>query len=772
MSYFPQNSLQLIANSSSFSRNTIASYFDSNGNLQFANVNVVRTTTNTITGISSVLLESNSTNLITNPRGEGVAFGVRNGGFPIGWSMGPLLQANGGMYFVGAGNENGIPYVDINILDPNPGLTASGCIIDPIIGANTFGVPASPNTKYTDSFYAKIVGGTMGNFNEISIKQWDSVNGSFISTYTTNITSSIANTTGSLANNRYIVQQITGSNNQINGTAFGIKFSTTGTANANVTIRIGGPQIELGGNVTSLMLPPVGQQGQTFRGDDITNGKGFLTLSVGGIDVGSALTQAQYTANLAYNSSGIPLAQYAANTANTASITANNSLPLSGGTVTGILNVNGVGTALSVANNISVGGSSAMAGLLTAQSGINVGTNSSAQQLQLNGPGGSYRNLVWSTANSKRWQISLNSTTESGNNIGSDLDIINFADNGSTINNPVFRLTRSSGRGRFSYGLDINGGFSATGGTILDRLNIGNGATLTYTGNYNTVLSIPINVTGNLTSQINYINTITASGDTANVSFNGSGLTLLGILQNFGGPGMQGNRNGLRVQMQQVGDIGNNTTNASFTGGEFWLFPANYAQGGGAGSSWYGINPQVVVTSNTSGVKLISGGEINVANQGNVGDITGIQIVIPGSHKNSGTSGQDSAIVLGNQTGMTARWKYAWRIGGSASPDVPMAADGVIGWLARTMTLQDGFDLSNGIFTGNTWNDGKVVISGTGNITVANNATIGKNIIISTPSVPSTNSSSGITGQIAWDSGYVYVCVANNAWKRAALSTW
>lgn len=37
---------------------------------------------------------------------------------------------------------------------------------------------------------------------------------------------------------------------------------------------------------------------------------------------------------------------------------------------------------------------------------------------------------------------------------------------------------------------------------------------------------------------------------------------------------------------------------------------------------------------------------------------------------------------------------------------------------------------------------------------------------------PSTTSSTGIAGQIAYDSGFVYVCIATNTWRRAALTTW
>lgn len=38
--------------------------------------------------------------------------------------------------------------------------------------------------------------------------------------------------------------------------------------------------------------------------------------------------------------------------------------------------------------------------------------------------------------------------------------------------------------------------------------------------------------------------------------------------------------------------------------------------------------------------------------------------------------------------------------------------------------------------------------------------------------VPANATSSGKAGQIAYDSNYVYICVADNTWKRAALETW
>lgn len=38
--------------------------------------------------------------------------------------------------------------------------------------------------------------------------------------------------------------------------------------------------------------------------------------------------------------------------------------------------------------------------------------------------------------------------------------------------------------------------------------------------------------------------------------------------------------------------------------------------------------------------------------------------------------------------------------------------------------------------------------------------------------VPSDASSTGTVGQIAIHNDHIYVCVATNTWKRAAISTW
>ena len=45
-------------------------------------------------------------------------------------------------------------------------------------------------------------------------------------------------------------------------------------------------------------------------------------------------------------------------------------------------------------------------------------------------------------------------------------------------------------------------------------------------------------------------------------------------------------------------------------------------------------------------------------------------------------------------------------------------------------------------------------------------------VIINGAAAPATASSSGNMGSIAWDANYFYVCIEDDVWKRAALSTW
>jgi hypothetical protein len=46
------------------------------------------------------------------------------------------------------------------------------------------------------------------------------------------------------------------------------------------------------------------------------------------------------------------------------------------------------------------------------------------------------------------------------------------------------------------------------------------------------------------------------------------------------------------------------------------------------------------------------------------------------------------------------------------------------------------------------------------------------NPVVTSVAVPATATSTGTAGRIAYDSTHVYICIATNTWRRAALSTW
>jgi hypothetical protein len=48
----------------------------------------------------------------------------------------------------------------------------------------------------------------------------------------------------------------------------------------------------------------------------------------------------------------------------------------------------------------------------------------------------------------------------------------------------------------------------------------------------------------------------------------------------------------------------------------------------------------------------------------------------------------------------------------------------------------------------------------------------GNTIVIPSTAAPSTASSTGVKGELRFSNTHFYVCIANNTWVRAALSSW
>lgn len=96
------------------------------------------------------------------------------------------------------------------------------------------------------------------------------------------------------------------------------------------------------------------------------------------------------------------------------------------------------------------------------------------------------------------------------------------------------------------------------------------------------------------------------------------------------------------------------------------------------------------------------------------------------------------------------------------------SSGGVITYNQSSTTMAIGPAISGGTLLLRSGNGTTAVtVDSSQNVAIA-----GDTLNIATTKTPSSASDTGTTGDIVWDSGYVYVCVATNTWKRAALSTW
>ena len=81
----------------------------------------------------------------------------------------------------------------------------------------------------------------------------------------------------------------------------------------------------------------------------------------------------------------------------------------------------------------------------------------------------------------------------------------------------------------------------------------------------------------------------------------------------------------------------------------------------------------------------------------------------------------------------------------------------------------DDIDVSamTGVWSAHTSNDTRVGRD----LAVIGDTTFSGDTIIATKT-PASASATGVAGEIAWDSSWIYICVATDTWKKAALATW
>jgi hypothetical protein len=202
------------------------------------------------------LIEEQRTNGIRNPRCEGAVAGTP-GTTPTGWFF--AAGAELALETVGSGSESGVPYVDVRI----SGTVTAARDLDIQMGAIS-DITATDGQVFTYSNYFKVAAGSQTNIANI-FRQVNTYTSA--SAYVGTPLISAQSISGTLTRTDETFTAVGGT------VAFLAPFVkiTTGTSGAvDITLRVGAPQVELGANATSVVLPPVSSPAASTRARDIT----------------------------------------------------------------------------------------------------------------------------------------------------------------------------------------------------------------------------------------------------------------------------------------------------------------------------------------------------------------------------------------------------------------------------------------------------------------------------------------------------------------------
>lgn len=230
----------LSAASGTFTRPSIGTYFNSTGILQTAATNVPRfdydPNTNAAKGI---LIEESRTNLI--PNGQGI--GASGSNLPTGWSVD---QAFGGISPSSTSstiNSKGYGAFQFTI----NGTTSFGnrLLITPVYFPYS-AIAVSPNTAYTMSWGAELMGGSYPYGIQINF-QWFNSSGTYLSSTSGTNRTSISGFT------RYADTTTSPANAATVKIRFDFTGYGTGGTNVNFTMQLSGVQLEQGSFATSYI---------------------------------------------------------------------------------------------------------------------------------------------------------------------------------------------------------------------------------------------------------------------------------------------------------------------------------------------------------------------------------------------------------------------------------------------------------------------------------------------------------------------------------------
>lgn len=232
-------------------------------------------------------------------------------------------------------------------------------------------------------------------------------------------------------------------------------------------------------------------------------------------------------------------------------------------------------------------------------------------------------------------------------------------------------------------------------------------------------------ISGTVTGANASESTLLAPSDTADASgAGGATMSILNVLDNAGGVGMKGGREALGASFTLYNPSSNVDNGAIYVGGVFNSAASSNDNGTSTVPSG-AITALNSVATIHSGATYFSGvasyeADVGVFDPTGVMDKHGIMIVQLANDAAHG-SRDDIAFVMGNQSNAVG-----WNTGisfGSVGGAFPVDAAGTLiaGQAAggAGFTVTNGIDWHLGTFTGDSWNDGHVQLTGTGHIAVS-----------------------------------------------------
>jgi hypothetical protein len=211
-----------------------------------------------------LLVEPQRQNLIRNPRCGGAMAGVVGAGGALpgsGWTV--SLAAGLVTEVLGTGTEAGVPYVDLRISG-----TASGSLY--LLLCETIAGPST--SQHSGSAWVRRIGGSLANLAALQIRSGVAGAGG---TVAANLPTGAA--LDSLA--RYSLSVTPGAG--ATSMNFGLALNLTSGLSVDLSLRIGGPQLELGPVPSSLILPPAGGPAMATRSADLLTGDAATLFPAG-----------------------------------------------------------------------------------------------------------------------------------------------------------------------------------------------------------------------------------------------------------------------------------------------------------------------------------------------------------------------------------------------------------------------------------------------------------------------------------------------------------